>query len=135
MLGRVVEIVNDSQVKVEISCEKEENSDGNLHCGACGFLKKDEEKKIILANKKDNLFVGTMVNCELEENAQIKSSALLLLLPLLIFLISSGVVSSLTMKIGYILLISFSALVITFLFLKYSLKEKTYYYACALKGK
>jgi len=135
MKGKIVEIVNSNLVRIEISCHEEKEKEAISHCGACGLFRKDAKAEIILARNSEHRVIGEEVECALEENAQMKSSALLLMLPIIIFLVTSGIVSSLTIKTWYILLISFTALVITFLVLKFVLKDKTYYYICTLKGK
>ena len=142
MNGKLSKIIG-SKAQIELICDQhsltEVNNNNEKHCGACYLFRKNSyfnknKKELVLVKNPAGAKLNDYVEFELEENAQIKSSLILFLLPLMVFLICASIVSTLAMETWLIILISFMSLAIIYLLLKIILKNKTFYYITKIKG-
>jgi len=121
---------------VKLICDRVTHSSKDAyHCDACKFFEKNKESENIPVKNTSNAKEGEIVQIKLEKNAELKSAALLLAIPMLIFIITAGIFSALNIATWLICLISFSSIVITLTVLKFELKNKTYYYTEEVKEK
>ena len=120
------------KAEIEIVCT--EASHENVHCGACSMGQKPSTKpETVLAQNKIEAKPGDMVECNLKEHAEIKAALLLFMGPLLLFMIALGLASALNMELWQSFLSGTAVLVITYIALRFLLKNKTYYYITGIK--
>lgn len=131
-----VSSIKDGITFLELMCEEPKKDEGGKpHCGACGMFKGNKKSKIVAVHNDVNASPGDIVSWSLEEGAQIKASLILFLLPLVVFILATAIVTSLGMSLPLIFLISFLSLAMTLLGLKLILKNKTYYYITGIEEK
>jgi len=126
--GKVIHTVGD-QVELIMFCDEEPENKGS-HCGACQMMQGPNAKTTdtVMAKNSIGAKVGQIVQLELQEYAELKSTMILLVIPLLIFLISLGVTDSMQLPILDSALISGGALIIIYIVIKRLTKNKTYFY-------
>ena len=134
MTGKVTSLRR-GYAEIELLCKTKGEHNCEAHCNACSFFQTTEKKQLTIAKNIIPLEVGDLVEYELEPGGALKSALILLLLPLIAFLITAGIVSALNMNRALIFLISFSAPVITLILLKTLLRDKTYFYVKRVKAK
>ncbi len=120
------------KAEIEIVCTEASNE--NVHCGACSMGQKPSTKpEAVLAQNKIEAKPGDMVECSLKEHAEIKASLLLFIGPLVLFMIALGIAEALGLELWQSFLMGAAVIIITYIVLRYSLKNKTYYYITGIK--
>ena len=120
------------KAEIEIVCV--EASNDNVHCGACNMGQKPSTKpETVLAQNKIAAKPGDMVECNLKEHAEIKAALLLFVGPLVLFMVALGLSSVLKMELWQSFLSGTAVLVVTYIALRFLLKNKTYYYITGIK--
>lgn len=120
------------KAEIEIVCTEAPKE--NVHCGACSMGQKPSTKpETVLAQNKIEAKPGDMVECNLKEHAEIKAALLLFIGPLVLFMIALGIAGALNLELWQSFLLGAGVLVITYIVLRYSLKNKTYYYITGIK--
>ena len=133
MLAKIIES-SDKHTLAEVFCDSHNEEHCNSHCKGCTHFKKPKKTERFIVKNKINAKTGDLVELSLEEYARLKSSILLLLVPMLVFLVTAGIVSSLNIEAWLIFLISLASIAITLMVLGILLKNKTYYYISNVKG-
>lgn len=130
MQGKIIS-VKENIAEIEIFCGKETDKiKCSVGCGVCRLFASGSAKKQnrVTAENKINASLGQTVELELKKNVRLKASLLLFLLPLLVFLTTSGILSyfefsALIVFAGAVILV-----VITLILLKLALKNQVFYY-------
>ncbi|UZJ40202.1 SoxR reducing system RseC family protein [Prosthecochloris sp. SCSIO W1101] len=120
------------KAEIEIVCT--EASKENVHCGACSMGQKPSAKpQTVLAQNKIEAKPGDMVECDQKEHAEVKAALMLLIGPLVLFMIALGIANALNLELWQSFLSGAAVLGVTYIVLRYSLKNKTYYYITGIK--
>ncbi len=120
------------RAEIEIVCDDASND--NVHCGACSMGQKPSAKpETVLAQDKIGTKPGDMVECSLKEHAEVKAALVLLIGPLALFMVALGLASTLNLELWQSFFFGVVVLGITYIVLRYSLKNKTYYYITGIK--
>ena len=120
------------KAEIEIVCT--EASKENVHCGACSMGQKPSAKpETVLARNRIKAKPGDMVEYNLKEHAELKAALLLFIGPLVLFMIALGLASALNLELWQSFLFGAGVLAITYIVLRYLLKNKTYYYITGIK--
>ena len=120
------------KAEIEIVCK--EASKENVHCGVCSMGQKPSVKpETVLAQNRIKAKPGDMVECNLREHAEVKAALMLLIGPLVLFMIALGLANALALELWQSFLLGLFVLGITYIVLRYALKNKTYYYITGIK--
>ena len=129
MEAKVIENAVNS-AKIEIICGEEKN----IHCGACGMAgHKSGKPQFVTARNEIGAKKGDCVEVELETGAKTKAALILFLVPLVVFLLAAGIATSAGISTPLILLISFIAVSVVLVMLKFLVGNKSYYYLAKIK--
>ncbi len=127
-------VLNTYKGKAEIELLRCEDSEENIHCGACSMVTQSSEKpKKVLAENRKNANPGDIVKYGIKEHAELKAAFVLLLLPLMLFIVSLGISSFLAFELWHSFFLGVAVLTCTYLILRFILKNKTYYYITGKK--
>ncbi len=131
MYAKVLKIYK-GKAEIELACTEASNE--NVHCGACSMGQKPSTKpERVLAQNRTEAKPGDMVECDLREHAEVKAALLLFIGPLVLFMIALGIADAMNLELWQSFLMGAGVLVITYTVLRYSLKNKTYYYITGIK--
>ena len=120
--------------KAEIELVCTEASKENAHCGACTMGQKPSEKaETVLARNMIGAKPGDMVECNLKEHAEIRAALLLFIGPLVVFMLALGAAQAMNLELWQSFLSGAATLVITYIVLRYILKDTTYYTITGIK--
>lgn len=115
------------KAEIEIVCT--DASADNEHCGTCSMGQKPSKKpQTVLAHNSTEAKPGDMVECEQKEHAEVKAALVLLIGPLVVFMLSIGLADSLGLELWQSFFLSALVLAGTYIILRYSLKNTTYYH-------
>ncbi len=120
------------RAEIEIVCT--DASKEHAHCGACSMGQKPSMKpETVLAQNRIGAKPGDMVECNLKEHAEIKAALMLFIMPLVLFMISLGLANSMALELWQSFLFGLLVLGGTYVVLRYTLKNKTYYHITGIK--
>jgi sigma-E factor negative regulatory protein RseC len=126
VLGKVVGMEG-NLAQVELDCDSASHKDCKKSCGICSSRDNLPKRFRVLAKNIIKADIGKNVICQIDENAQIKSAVMLMLIPLLIFIIIIGVLTQFEISKFILYLTAFFSLPITYLILRKILKRETVY--------
>ncbi len=127
MKGKVIK-TDGERAELLMFCEETPENKGS-HCGACQMVQpRSATTETVIAKNTIGAKVGQVVGLELQEFAELKSTVILLVVPMLVFLVALGVSSNLNLPIWDSALISGGAITITYVIIKRLTKHKTYFY-------
>lgn len=129
MKGKVINIVGD-QAELLLFCDEEPANKGS-HCGACQMMQQPTSKvtDTLMAKNTIGAKVGEVVHLELQDYAELKSTLILLVFPLVVFIVALGITNNgLELPIWESAWISLAAIAMTYVIIKRFTKHKTYFY-------